>query len=424
MKQKIMDNALKSARKGRQMLRSLMDSPSRLREEHKQVCDTISAVKANPGADRHVLLTSTGVSNIGDQAMLESFISNVSGPIDLIMLSKSTYVLPDDPENRLRTVVLDSLVYGRGASRRTDLAQFVELLKSAKSFSAVGADIIDGGYQWRAPMMSWALATGAATAGIDSRVLGFSWGQEVAPIITEAATSAGAAGVKLFPRDPDSAARLRSSGVHPLRETVDTVFALRGEDASSANFERIVPALRERAQRFILMNISGLIAGRVDLTLDYLKIAAASASEGVKLVLIPHVDNRGGSDMAAVNRFSEALDREGIEHEVVSELLRPLQVRKLAREAEAVVTGRMHLSILALSVGTPAIVLSTQGKVSGLMTRVGHPEWCVEPVPGMSKDAIAALRGALSPVGRESLTGKPAELAAVAKANFEGLTLA
>lgn len=128
--------------------------------------------------------------------------------------------------------------------------------------------------------------------------------------------------------------------------------------------------------------------------------------------------------MAAVNRFSEALDREGIEHEVVSELLRPLQVRKLAREAEAVVTGRMHLSILALSVGTPAIVLSTQGKVSGLMTRVGHPEWCVEPVPGMSKDAIAALRGALSPVGRESLTGKPAELAAVAKANFEGLTLA
>lgn len=419
MSMKLRKTAEKVARRGLHAVRRARDRPSVLDARARQLRERVATLNPDPGAARHVLLTSTGNRNIGDQAMLESFIANVGGPIDAIVLSNASYVLPESARDRVRLHKFDSLVYGRGDAQLNDLERFVELIQSARSFSVVGADVIDGGYQLRAPLMSWALATGAAEAGFDTRMLGFSWGENVAHVILEATRDAAAAGVRLYARDPDSAARLTRSHVLGVQSVVDTVFALEGTDKDTAEF-RLLAEIRSSGNRIALLNVSGLIAGRMDVVDDYVEVAAALNERGVAVVALPHVNNRGGSDVAAIRELAARALVRGVRLKVLDRLLAPTQVRALAGLADVVVTGRMHLSILSLSAGTPAIVLATQGKVAGLMRRIGHPEWCVDPKPGMAQDIVAQLDRAQN-IDRSELDALMPDLIATAHRNFEGL---
>lgn len=415
--------ALKLARRGARAARAFIDSPERLAPVVDATIDRVAAVEQPKTPTSHLLLASTGNRNIGDQAMFESFIANVDGAIDVIVTSTSTYEVPEGATGRVRLHALDSLVYGRGRARERDLASFVSLLANAKSFSVVGADIIDGGYQLRAPSLSWALATGSAQAGVDTRILGFSWGSDVSPFIVAGARRAAAAGVKLFARDPDSAIRLVRNGIAGVTEVVDTVFALPGVDRETSEWRRL-NAIREEGHEIALLNVSGLIASRVDLSADYLTVVQALTSRDMRVVLVPHVDNGGGSDITACRDFAALCADRGIAVDSLDRLLSPRQIRGLAELARVVLTGRMHLSILAMSIGTPAIVLSTQGKVSGLMRRIGHPEWCLEPTPGFGVAAAQQLDAILDgsdDLGLESLM--PA-LQETARQNFQGLSAA
>ncbi|KQY98567.1 hypothetical protein ASD19_06940 [Microbacterium sp. Root53] len=413
MKRRALAVAVRAARSGKRAIRGAMDSMT-LPKALERTISELAGVEVTPDASRHVLLTSSGVHNIGDQAMLESFIANVPGPIDVIKISSSTYVIPSDARERVREVTLDSLVYGRGRAQQIDLQAFRTLLAQARSFSVIGADIMDGGYLLSAPALSWALSEGAAQAGIDSRVVGFSWGTDVPRLLVDAARRAAASGVRLFARDPDSAQRLQAAGIR-AEEVVDTVFALEGEDPSTPEHEEI-SRIRAAGRRVLIINASGLIASRVDLNPDYLEIARFARDRGMHIVLLPHV----GKDSSAVSRLSELLNQEQIPHTRIDRLLRPKQVRAIARQAAAVFTGRMHLSILSLSAGVPAVVLSTQGKVSGLMTRIGRPEWCIEPEPGMAKAAVAAFERVLN--GEDpGLRQMIPELTAAGRRSFDGL---
>lgn len=399
--------------------RGVVDSPERLKLACAEIATTVSRATLENNRERHILLASTGVRNIGDQAMLEAFIANVPGEIDVLVTSSSSYLVPEEARNRVRLLTFNALVYGRGRAHRADLARFCQLLARARSFSIVGADVIDGGYQLRAPMLSWALAAAVAQRRVDSRVLGFSWGESVNPLVVQAATAASIADVRLFARDPDSAERLAKDGVPGVREVVDMVFALGGEDMESAELQTLrttVPA----ESGYVLLNVSGLIASTVDLGADYLVLARELYADGVHLVLVPHVDNRGGSDSAALREFARALTALGIAHTVIARLLRPKQMRALARGANFVVTGRMHLSVLALSCAVPAVVLSTQGKVSGMLRRVGYPEWCVQPQPGAGLALLAAAR-AIRALSAGELAPRATEFGIIAKKNFDGL---
>lgn len=419
VKRRLRNSAEKLAKRCLHTARRVIDRPSVLVKRAAVMRSKVAAVEPAVDASRHILLTSTGNRNIGDQAMFESFLENVEGPIDAIVLSSASYVVPDEAKGRVRLHQFDSLIYGRGSSQLADVERFVALLTDARSFSVVGADIIDGGYQQRAPLMSWALATGAANAGVDARVLGFSWGENVSDSILHAARGASESGVKLYARDPDSADRLRRAGVQAVASVVDSVFALQGSDEATPEFRK-TELLKDTGRRFALLNVSGLIAGRMNVVDDYVKVAEALISRGLEVVALPHVDNRGGSDTAAIREFVAHASARGVSVTVVDRLLAPKQVRAMASLADIVVTGRMHLSILSLSVGTPAIVLATQGKVSGLMSRVAHPEWCIVPQPGMAANIIAQLDDALA-LDRATLNALLPDLSKTARLNFEGL---
>jgi polysaccharide pyruvyl transferase WcaK-like protein len=73
---------------------------------------------------------------------------------------------------------------------------------------------------------------------------------------------------------------------------------------------------------------------------------------------------------------------------MIDRVLSPAEIKGLCAQADLVLTGRMHLSIMALSAGVPAITLASQGKVEGLMSLFEAPFLAVEPRPGMAADII------------------------------------
>jgi polysaccharide pyruvyl transferase WcaK-like protein len=80
---------------------------------------------------------------------------------------------------------------------------------------------------------------------------------------------------------------------------------------------------------------------------------------------------------------------------LVTRVLEPAEVRGLAAGAALVLTGRMHLAILALTQGTPVVVLRTRGKVEGLARMFGLEPYTLDPVPGVGGEVGGALAALL-----------------------------
>jgi polysaccharide pyruvyl transferase WcaK-like protein len=86
----------------------------------------------------------------------------------------------------------------------------------------------------------------------------------------------------------------------------------------------------------------------------------------------------------------------------------------------------MHLAIIALSAGIPAITLATQGKVEGLMSMFGMPHLCIEPRNGFSADVTSAAGKILldRAFWRHRVVGRLEAVRARSRRNFAGLRAA
>ncbi|WP_210479312.1 polysaccharide pyruvyl transferase family protein [Naasia sp. SYSU D00948] len=348
------------------------------------------AFASAPSAGRgrtHVLVAPPGGGNIGDQAMFEAFLENTEGRVAVVVTSEDDLVVPPWASGRVRVVVLPGAVYGRGSARRRDLARYRELLQEASAVSVIGADMMDGKYTIRAAVRRALLAELAALSGVPARILGFSWNASPAPGARRALRSAAAAGVVPLLRDPHSAARARGDGIPGVVETSDMVFA-----ASSTD-----PALLEESgelsglgRPYVVVNASALVGRSVDQVPEYERILSFLSSEDYEVVLLPHVLRGTSNDLDACRAVAERAAAPGVH--LIERALSPAEVRALTADAAFVVTGRMHLAIMAFWSGVPAITFSTQGKVSGLMELLGVPELCVDPEPGLAGRTIELAR--------------------------------
>jgi len=77
---------------------------------------------------------------------------------------------------------------------------------------------------------------------------------------------------------------------------------------------------------------------------------------------------------------------------LLADRISPADTRAGLDLVDLVFTGRMHLSVMALSRHVPSLVLATQGKVEGLMDLIGHPEYCIEPRAGFGSACVATLQ--------------------------------
>lgn len=377
---------------------------------------------ANPAAGGpHLLVASAGAGNIGDQAMVDAFVEHVDGPVVVITRAPDDFAVPPGAAGRVRFEVLPVLAYGAGRERLADLRRFGELLAGARSLSIIGADIMDGRYSPRSSVRRSTLAEAAARAGVPSRVLGFSWNASPQRRARVALHRAGAAGADLLLRDPVSASRARAQGVPGVVETADLVFLATTVDPSAAD-ALLGPASVDGPDAPVaLVNVSALVGRSLDQSAEYARIIASLRADGYRVVLVPHVSRPSSDDLAACRLVAAAFAGDG-DVVLVDRLLTPAEIRGLAARAHLTVTGRMHLAIMSLRAGVPAITLATQGKVEGLMRLVGVPELCVEPGPDLA-DRVLAVAARVTGDGpaRRAIRDAPPRLRRLAERNVAGL---
>lgn len=365
----------------------------------------------------HVLVGPPGGGNIGDQAMVESFLERTTGPVILVTSGAGTLSVPAAHEERVEVQTLPGLLYHSGRSHREALLAFADTLREAESLSIVGADIMDGGYVARASVARATIARAAAQEGIDTRVLGFSWPGRPLPAARRALRAAARAGVALLPRDPVSAMRLRDDGIPVVREVADVVFsATTIDDTLCRELGLDMP--------YAVVNISGHIARSADLVAEYHLVVRALREQGLEVVLLPHVVTSSADDRVPSKRLYESLADTAVR--LVSRVPSPAEVRGLARGASVTVAGRMHLAIMTLMSGVPAVTLATQGKVEGLMKLMGCPELCVEPAAGCGARIVAVAAEVLPRDSRvrASIADALPHVRALSSGNFTGLEAA
>lgn len=349
---------------------------------------TLASTITPGGTDTHVLIAPPGAGNIGDQAMVEAFLAAADRMIVVVARNVDDFTLPDDLSDHARIVALPDLFYGQGARHRDDLRRLGGLISDAATVSIVGADIMDGVYVLRSSLRRSAVAAASAAAGVDTTVLGFSWNAAAPRPAWRALRAAGAAGARLALRDPASAARVREAGVAGVVETADIVFT-----DDRVDDVRAVDVLQGFSGPFALVNASGLIARSVHQVPEYARIVGYLRARGLHVVLIPHVLRSSADDLTACRAVRDAVGAEDVT--LVERALSPSTIRALGARASLTVTGRMHLAIMSLSQGTPAITLATQGKVEGLVRLFDWPELCVAPRAGMADDLVRVAKVAL-----------------------------
>ncbi|MDJ0338180.1 oligosaccharide flippase family protein [Cryobacterium sp. PH31-O1] len=365
----------------------------------------------------HVLVAPPGEGNIGDQAMVEAFLENVSGPVQVLVRRPADVLIPPHHAWRAELLPIPHLIYGTARVHRQAMAALAPVLNGALSLTVVGADIMDGAYSVRASARRADVASLARSVGVDARILGFSWNGRANVGVRRSLARAGRLGTRLQLRDPISSARARTDHFANVVDVADCVFAARTSSARAATeYLGATPA------PYAVVNASALVGRSFDQTTEYARIVTALLQAGLRVVLLPHVVRTSGDDAVACRAVFDRLNgADGVV--LVNRLLAPAEVRGLCAGAEIVLTGRMHLAVQAIFSAVPAVALSTQGKVAGLMRLFDTQELCVEPGVGLAERMIPVALGVLADRQRycDRLAQRLPEVQGLAARNFAAL---
>lgn len=321
-----------------------------------------------------IIIASNGNGNIGDQAMLDSILYNTTGQILVVMENRNALKIGSDAQERVRVLVEPNLIRGLPIYRLAATIRFIKILTHASSLAVVGADVMDGKYSPHESTARFSLLNVANIRSVKSMVYGFSWADDAHPFVSKLASKLSKKSfLKL--RDPQSLERLKSVGARGQLVS-DVVFADDREDFLPDYISNWIISQRS----FAIINCSGLIQNRMDQREDYRIISSSLHSLGLSILFLPHVFRAGDDDQKIVSAVYAVSSTEN--DLLVDTLLSPAQIRRITKAAQLTVTGRMHLAILSLSQRTPAITLSTQGKVGGLYEFFDLPQLVVNPEPG------------------------------------------
>lgn len=354
------------------------------------------AVRRGPHVDGPtVLVAPPGGGNIGDQALVDSCVDNIPGRLTIIVNRNDSYDSARWARDRVQILVLPDLIYGHGPEHLVAMYRFFEYARRAGAVVVIGADIMDGKYNVVASYRRAGLVWAYSTSACKTRVLGFSWNGQAEAVCRWALRRATNRGAVLMVRDPASQRRALADRI-PVVQVADVVFAGSPKSLPDVRVREIRELLAGRP--YVLVNASGLVGQGYDQRNDYELLLRTLTDAGLTPVLLPHVIRGSGDDLRELRLINDASDVKGTI--LISELLRPPDIENLCSGAKFVVAGRMHLAVLALKQGVPPIVVSTQGKVEGLLEMFNLGYCLVEPGDGMGRamaravDSLVSLNGA------------------------------
>jgi polysaccharide pyruvyl transferase WcaK-like protein len=378
------------------------------------------AQSAHVYGPRHLLVPTVGKGNIGDQAMFESFLLNTTKPVTMIVQHDDGHDIPASSRDRVQKIVIPDLFSTRPWRRRRIRRRVAGLIASHSTFSVVGADVMDGAYSAAESSIRFGMLCIANALDTPNRVLGFSW-NGVPPKSVRRTLNISQPRSLLCARDPHSFARLLGEGSYNLLQTADVVFTMNALES----YDRIKPWLSDQGHReIVIINVSGILARKGVRATEYVEVARHLVQRGCSVIVLPHVIRAGDDDLAACRAMAAKFGPSPHLH-LIENLLTPSQVAWVAVHASAVLTGRMHLSILSLNQGVPAAILSTQGKISGVMELFDTPQLMLEPEGEFSASAITALDQILDdPSIRSRISEHLPRVRELSALNFAGLETA
>lgn len=320
----------------------------------------------------HLIIPTAGGGNIGDQAMLDALIQGANMESVVVVPDSGRFSTQDYDSNRVAVRVIRQLFGRPGPGRLWACYRLGRIIGCSRAVSVIGADIMDGGYSSRESLLRLDILAVGASRGARCAVTGFSWNGHADRRIVRALRSIAPA-VRLVARDPHSVTRLNEDGINVVRGS-DLAFTL-GSESDEAHFD---DWRSQTSADYVVLNVSGLLASphllaEAQLVLDGL------LSRKLRVVVLPHVIRGGDDDLSASIKMLADRRDDSTQVYLVDRLLTPAQVRGVVGGAQLVISGRMHLAILALTTNTEPVVFSSQGKVSGLLQLFDIEHNLVEP---------------------------------------------
>jgi polysaccharide pyruvyl transferase WcaK-like protein len=247
-----------------------------------------------------------------------------------------------------------------------------QLLNRTHTYRLIGADIVDGFYSPYTTLLRLSAAQTFAYAGCDTRIVSFSFcatpAASVAELWRRLPTSLG-----LLVRDPESERRLSALLGRKVQQAADLAFLLESDDAEAEEQLGWIAEQRARGQTVVGIGVNALLVdagGRR--ALARVLSSLATRDPRLSLLLVAHDFRTKSSDLdAALDTLSHLPPELQHRLSVVRREHGPRQLKAIAQRLDAVVSGRMHFSIAALSQGVPAFCFRYQGKVEGLLELVG-----------------------------------------------------
>ena len=338
----------------------------------------MSAEPAQPECPRHGgkigILPPASAGSLGDQAMIDAAAGYI---VD--QLHRPVLIGPNFMHVRSKA----ELPKGTGA--RAVLPIMARMMLTCRSMGCIGADVLDGVYNPDQVIKRVRFLSIAHRLGRTARVFGASWSETPSDIII--ALLRKSPWLQLCARDPISQARMEKTLGREVRLVADLAFLMQsGLTTPAAMRARDWVQERRRAGRVVMgVNLSGHTLAKLPgdgvqvLAAPIIRWLAADAARDV--LLMPH-DRRGNvvGDGGVLGRLREILsDRFADRLHALPVELEAWDLKALAGEVDLVLTGRMHLAIAAMGMGTPAICTVYQGKFEGLMAHFGLEGMTVAP---------------------------------------------
>ena len=239
----------------------------------------------------------------------------------------------------------------------------------------IGADVMDGYYNPHRVSKMLAVCAMLSRQGVKSMIAGFSFNANPSQYLSgHMFRQAADDGVVLNVRDKLSFDRLKRYSKARAQLVADAAFLLRpsGDGSHTQGYESWIEARRAEGLTVLGVNFHPLLL-KDPAVLDRFAVMLAATLNGelarrpLSLVMVPH-DFRGDlGDVDILKKLASRLDAAHAGRVLCIDYpLSASEIKRVASKLDGVITGRMHLAIASLGVGTPVAAITYQDKFEGL----------------------------------------------------------
>lgn len=238
----------------------------------------------------------------------------------------------------------------------------------------LGADVTDGVYGWPTAMKLLMFYDCFSRLGVKTHYLGFSWSKTpnpwmhlVFPFLKR--------GLPLPVRDSVSYRRLARFTRHrPLVQVADAAFLLKPNYTPRA--QKWIDWCREQksaGRRVVAVNVHQMFNDAETKSADWEEAfskcleKAAGKHRDIIYLLVPHDNRLRVSDLEVLRRINGFIP----DSTLIDVVMNADEIKAVLGECDALIAGRMHISIAALGQGVPVLGLVYQGKFEGLWEHFG-----------------------------------------------------